>query len=179
MKKFDSNSFYRKNGYSDLTCERFGRFSGFWSHVIWNTMTDRQGRFLLYFTKKIVKYNKKRKILMYKFPLLLWLSFQKSSLFPESIWRTFYRNNGRMMQQSIQNRICQGRRTQNFSPLWKRCICCNDCAVFFISSGNQLEKKICSIKVYRHVSYFIDNQNLIATEKLHSCFQTVFQKGSF
>ena len=41
---YEAISFYgRRKGYPDLPCERFGSFFGFWSHVIWTTVTDRQG----------------------------------------------------------------------------------------------------------------------------------------
>lgn len=52
---YETISFYgRRKGYSDLPCERFGSFVGFWSHVIWNTITDKQGLFSYFVTKKMV-----------------------------------------------------------------------------------------------------------------------------
>lgn len=53
---YEAISFYgRRKGYTDLPCERFGSFVGFWSHVIWNTITDKQGLFSYFVTKKMVK----------------------------------------------------------------------------------------------------------------------------
>lgn len=53
---YETISFYgRRKGYTDLPCERFGSFVGFWSHVIWNTITDKQGLFSYFVTKKMVK----------------------------------------------------------------------------------------------------------------------------
>lgn len=53
---YETISFYgRRKGYSDLPCERFGSFVGFWSHVIWNTITDKQGMFSYFVTKKMVR----------------------------------------------------------------------------------------------------------------------------
>lgn len=53
---YETISFYgRRKGYPDLPCERFGSFLGFWSHVIWNTITDKQGLFSYFVTKKMVK----------------------------------------------------------------------------------------------------------------------------
>ena len=55
-KGYETISFYgRRKGYADLPCERFGSFWGFWSHVIWNTTTDKQGLFSYIATKKMVK----------------------------------------------------------------------------------------------------------------------------
>lgn len=52
---YETLSFYgRRKGYTDLPCERFGSFVGFWSHVIWNTLTDRQGLASYFITKKMV-----------------------------------------------------------------------------------------------------------------------------
>lgn len=52
---YETISFYgRRNGYADLPCERFGSFIGFWSHVIWTTITDRQGLGSYFITKKMV-----------------------------------------------------------------------------------------------------------------------------
>lgn len=53
---YETISFYgRRKGYTDLPCEKFGSFVGFWSHVIWNTITDKQGLFSYFVTKKMVK----------------------------------------------------------------------------------------------------------------------------
>lgn len=53
---YETISFYgRRKGYSDLPCEKFGGSIVFWSHVIWNTVTDRQGMFSYFVTKKMVK----------------------------------------------------------------------------------------------------------------------------
>lgn len=53
---YETISFYgRRKGYADLPCEKFGSFVGFWSHVIWNTITDKQGLFSCFFTKKMIK----------------------------------------------------------------------------------------------------------------------------
>lgn len=53
---YETISFYgRRKGYSDLQCEKFGGSIVFWSHVIWNTVTDRQGMFSYFVTKKMVK----------------------------------------------------------------------------------------------------------------------------
>ena len=55
-KGYETISFYgRRKGYADLSCERFGSFWGFWSHVIWNTITDKQGLFSYIATKKMIK----------------------------------------------------------------------------------------------------------------------------
>ena len=52
---YEASSFYgRRKGYSDLPCERFGSFFGFWAHVIWTTITDRQGLGSYFSTKKMV-----------------------------------------------------------------------------------------------------------------------------
>ena len=52
---YETISFYgRRKGYSDITCERFGSFCGFWSHVIWTTITDTQGLGSYFITKKMV-----------------------------------------------------------------------------------------------------------------------------
>lgn len=52
---YETISFYgRRNGYSDLPCERFGNFFSFWIHVIWTTITDRQGLGTVISTKKMV-----------------------------------------------------------------------------------------------------------------------------
>lgn len=53
---YETISFYgRRKGYPDLPCEKFGGSIVFWSHVIWNTVTDRQGMFSYFVTKKMVK----------------------------------------------------------------------------------------------------------------------------
>ena len=53
---YETISFYgRRKGYADLPCEKFGNAVGFWSHVIWNTITDKQGRFSNCITKKMIK----------------------------------------------------------------------------------------------------------------------------
>lgn len=53
---YEAISFYgRRKSYSDLPCERFGSFFGFWTHVIWTTITDRQGLGSYFITKKMVK----------------------------------------------------------------------------------------------------------------------------
>ena len=53
---YNTISFYgRRKGYSDLRCERFGSLFGFWSHVIWTTITDRQGLGSYFITKKMVR----------------------------------------------------------------------------------------------------------------------------
>lgn len=52
---YETISFYgRRNGYPDLPCEKFGSFIGFWSHVIWTTITDRQGLGSYFVTRKMV-----------------------------------------------------------------------------------------------------------------------------
>lgn len=53
---YETISFYgRRKGYADLPCERFGSFWGFWLHVIWTTITDRQGQGSYFVTKKMVR----------------------------------------------------------------------------------------------------------------------------
>lgn len=53
---YETLSFYgRRKGYSELPCERFGSFFGFWFHVIWTTITDRQGLGSYFITKKMVR----------------------------------------------------------------------------------------------------------------------------
>lgn len=53
---YETISFYgRRKGYADLPCEKFGDFVGFWSHVIWNTITDKQGMFSYFVTKKMIR----------------------------------------------------------------------------------------------------------------------------
>lgn len=53
---YEAISFYgRRKGYFDLPCERFGSFFGFWSHVIWTTITDRQGLGSYFVTQKMVR----------------------------------------------------------------------------------------------------------------------------
>ena len=53
---YETISFYgRRKGYADLPCERFGSSVGFWAHVIWNTVTDKQGTFSYFITKKMIK----------------------------------------------------------------------------------------------------------------------------
>lgn len=52
---YETISFYgRRKGYPDLPCEKFGGFFGFWSHVIWTTITDRQGVGSYFATRKMV-----------------------------------------------------------------------------------------------------------------------------
>lgn len=52
---YEAISFYgRRKGYSDLPCEKFGSFFGFWTHVIWTTITDRQGLGSYFVTKRMV-----------------------------------------------------------------------------------------------------------------------------
>lgn len=52
---YETMSFYgRRKGYSDLRCEKFGSFFGFWFHVIWTTITDRQGLGSYFTTKRMV-----------------------------------------------------------------------------------------------------------------------------
>lgn len=52
---YETISFYgRRKGYSDLPCEKFGNFFSFWTHVIWTTITDRQGLGSYFVTKKMV-----------------------------------------------------------------------------------------------------------------------------
>ncbi len=54
-KGYDTISFYgRGNGYSNLPCERFGNFIGFWLHVVWTTITDKQGMQSYFATKKMI-----------------------------------------------------------------------------------------------------------------------------
>lgn len=54
--RYEAISFFgRRKGYIDLPCEKFGSFVGFWSHVIWNTLTDKQGMFSYFVTKKMIK----------------------------------------------------------------------------------------------------------------------------
>ncbi len=49
-------SFYgRRKGFSDLPCEKFGGFINFWAHVVWNTITDRQGLLSFFSTRKMVR----------------------------------------------------------------------------------------------------------------------------
>ena len=65
-----------------------------------------------------IKMTKKWKIKMYIFQgLLLSLWFYKGTFFFQTIWRTFDRNDLRVMQQSIQHCICQCRRTKYFPHL--------------------------------------------------------------
>ena len=53
---YETISFYgRRKGYPDLPCERFGDFFSFWSHVVWTTITDRQGLGSYFVTKKMVR----------------------------------------------------------------------------------------------------------------------------
>lgn len=53
---YEAISFYgRRKGYADLSCEQFGSSVGFWAHVIWNTITDKQGTFSYFITKKMIK----------------------------------------------------------------------------------------------------------------------------
>ena len=53
---YETISFYgRRNGYSDLKCEKFGDFFVFWSHVIWTIITDRQGLGSYFATKRMVE----------------------------------------------------------------------------------------------------------------------------
>lgn len=52
---YETISFYgRRIGYFDLPCEKFGSFFGFWSHVVWTTITDRQGLASYFVTRKMV-----------------------------------------------------------------------------------------------------------------------------
>ena len=44
----------RRKPFSDLQCEKFGSFSSFWLHVIWNTIFDRQGFASRHVTKKLI-----------------------------------------------------------------------------------------------------------------------------
>ena len=54
-KGYDTISFYgRGNGYSNLPCERFGNFIGFWLHVVSTTITDKQGMQSYFATKKMI-----------------------------------------------------------------------------------------------------------------------------
>lgn len=55
-KGYDAISFFgRRKGYPDLHCERFGNSFGFWMHVIWTTLTDRQGLFSYFITKRMIR----------------------------------------------------------------------------------------------------------------------------
>lgn len=53
---YETISFHgRRKGYADLPCERFGSFVGFGAHVIWNIITDKQGQFSYFYTRKMLK----------------------------------------------------------------------------------------------------------------------------
>lgn len=53
---YETISFYgRRKGFEELPSEKFGSFTGFWSHVIWNTITDKQGLLSGYWTKRMIE----------------------------------------------------------------------------------------------------------------------------
>ena len=80
-----------------------------------------------------IKMTKKWKIKMYIFQdLFLRLCFYKGTFFFQTIWRTFDRNDLRVMQQSIQHCICQCRWTKYFAPFREWHIGCYKCAMLFV-----------------------------------------------
>lgn len=59
---YNTLTFYgRRKGYADLSSEKFGSYISFWLHVIWNTITDKQGLFSSYWTKKMIRRLKEEK----------------------------------------------------------------------------------------------------------------------
>ena len=82
-----------------------------------------------------------------------------------------------MMQDPIQNCICNDRIIKYIIPRIKIYICCQNGASFFISQIYQLEEQFCIIFFNWQITRFINDQQLIFKKVSQSGFQTVFQFG--
>lgn len=82
-----------------------------------------------------------------------------------------------MMQDPIQNCICNDRIIKYIIPRIKIYICCQNGASFFISQIYQLEEQFCIIFFNWQITRFINDQQLILKKVSQSGFQTVFQFG--